>query len=311
MPIRIFGVICRTKGRISEPVEVRGRHRLTLALAIALLAGLVAPAARSTDLPVRGGSGGGSFKSDCSGDYVVGVYLHSGAWIDAIGLKCASFDARQGKFRFPAWNKPYQGGTGGSPQEAICPSDDYYVSGMKVGFTRDGGDPKYADYVQLTCSPVGAGAAAKVCLHTGHGCWDNHPDPPPEVPFVTFLAAPVEDPCPPGEAAVGIHGRSGQFVDALGLICGPRPTKLTQPEGRKRLGKWREYAIAKNDVDIYAGPGGNFENTGIIMREGVKALSLRFHPDGWRMLQLDCGRPECWVAEDHLYIVSVPPGGVP
>jgi len=35
--------------------------------------------------------------------------------------------------------------------------------------------------------------------------------------------------CPPGELGVGIHGRAGRLVDALGLICGPLPLKLEPP----------------------------------------------------------------------------------
>src|SRR5215213_4603381 len=122
-------------------------HCVTLAMVF--FAGLVPAAAQTVDGAAWGGSGGSAFRSDCSGDYVVGVYLRSGAWIDSIGLKCAAFDATQGKFKLPAWNKAYHGGAGGSPQELMCPGTDYYVSAIKVGFTRDGGAPKYADYVQL------------------------------------------------------------------------------------------------------------------------------------------------------------------
>ena len=35
--------------------------------------------------------------------------------------------------------------------------------------------------------------------------------------------------CPPGELAVGIHGRAGKFLDAIGLICGPLPSKMAPP----------------------------------------------------------------------------------
>jgi len=35
--------------------------------------------------------------------------------------------------------------------------------------------------------------------------------------------------CPAGELGVGIHGRAGDFINALGLICGPLPLKLEPP----------------------------------------------------------------------------------
>ena len=40
-------------------------------------------------------------------------YVRSGAWIDAIGLKCATFNRAQGKFEHPPYNRPYHGGNGG------------------------------------------------------------------------------------------------------------------------------------------------------------------------------------------------------
>jgi uncharacterized protein YkwD len=36
--------------------------------------------------------------------------------------------------------------------------------------------------------------------------------------------------CPAGEAATGVHGRTGLFVDALGLICRQKPAIATRPE---------------------------------------------------------------------------------
>ena len=35
--------------------------------------------------------------------------------------------------------------------------------------------------------------------------------------------------CPPGEVGVGIVGRSGQFVDALGLVCAPPKLEVADP----------------------------------------------------------------------------------
>lgn len=57
---------------------------------------------------------------------------------------------------------------------------------------------------------------------------------PPDTGFLTFgpSSADAEERvagignlphCPVGEGVVGIHGRFGLFVDALGLICGPLP----------------------------------------------------------------------------------------
>jgi uncharacterized protein YkwD len=169
-------------------------------------------AAQATDLPVQGGPGGTNFRRECSGDHVVGVYVRSGLWVDAIGLKCATFDQAQGKFKYPPWNTPYYGGGAAPIQEHVCPNDRY-VSGVMFNITREGDHP-FIDFVELTCSPIaGSGVATKECLQTGEGCYGQG----------SFVQT-----CPAGEAAIGIQGRSGIYVDALGLICGPKPAINTQ-----------------------------------------------------------------------------------
>ncbi len=309
---------------------------------VACFALLWSAAVQATDAPVQGGPGGSDFRSDCSGDYVVGIYVKSGAWVDAIGLKCGTFDATSGRFKQPPWSKPYYGGTGGAgQQEGICPPDRY-VSGIRFGFTRDGDRPKYLDFVELTCTPISFNNTSepnKVCVQTGDGCWSfthtTHFPPLPGEGLGVFIIA-AEQSCSGLEAATGIHGRSGIYVDALGLICGPKPAALqrgtsvgtsvvvgrnpaldpfkTKPppgdfqvnERRHELTRWKamgsKWATVLKDVDIYAGPGGNFENTHQFMRKGDRARVLGHHPDGWTRLILTCGKPECWVADDHIKI---------
>jgi hypothetical protein len=269
-----------------------------------LLSMLVGMPAHATDLPVEGGPGGGDFRSDCSGDFVAGFFLRSGSWVDAIGLKCASLDPATGKFSRPAWNKPYYGGNGGGPQESVCP-DDSYVSGIKFGYTGTGTDIHYVDYVEFVCTPVQGGLPHPgICLQTENGCWDINPDKPGSGPF---NRPPFEQSCPEGEAAIGIRGRYGSYVDALGLICGPKPefptTQSTQPKPVRHLGKAR-IVTALDDVDIYDGPGGQFQVIGT-MTAGQKAVFLQYNQDGWCKLDhLEAlgGGPGVsgWVASDHL-----------
>ena len=88
------------------------------------------------------------------------------------------------------------------------------------GFTRDGNKPKYLDYVELTCRVLsGFGGDTKVCLHTGDGCWDRHPNPGPYNGWgLSFTVA-----CTADQAATGLFGHSEISIDAVGLICGPKP----------------------------------------------------------------------------------------
>ncbi|MCP5265174.1 MAG: hypothetical protein H6934_03650 [Burkholderiaceae bacterium] len=257
----------------------------------------------ATDIPIQGGPGGGYFRSLCSGDYVVGLYLRSGAWVDAVGLKCGSFIPSEGRFRQPPWNKPYHGGGGGSPQVGICPGERY-LSAIRVDFTREGAKAKFLDFIEMTCSAVTVGDTMTLCLQTGNGCWHHHPNPPPG-PMASFMTNWGTQRCPPGQAAIGIHGRAGKFVDAIGLICGPRPVKTqapaaTAPKSKPRpLGKVLFTTAAKNDVDVYDGPGGRFHVIGM-MRKGVRATILQFHQDGWCKLRAVAAGRDGWVARDHL-----------
>lgn len=59
------------------------------------------------------------------------------------------------------------------------------------------------------------------------------------------------------------------------------------------------FATAKNDVDIYNGPGGNFRVVGM-MRRGATAPVIEHHPDGWCKLQGVLSGGDGWVADDHL-----------
>ena len=183
------------------------------------------PAAQARDIPLAGGPGGGSFRSDCRGGFLAGFNFRAGAFVDAIAPKCASFIDAQQQFG-PRSALMLKGGTGGGPASRECDRTSYVV-GIKFGFTRDGDAPKYVDYVELICKPIATGQETRVCLDTGNGCPDAHPERP-------SLRAATQR-CSDGEAATGIHGRSGVYVDALGLICGPKPAAMQSPGTGSRI----------------------------------------------------------------------------
>jgi CubicO group peptidase (beta-lactamase class C family) len=112
------------------------------------------------------------------------------------------------------------GGNGGSQQHGEC-SLERYAAAIKIGFTRDDNKPKYLDYIELSCGVLsGYGGDTKVCLETGDKCWDRHPDPGRYNGFgLSFQSR-----CPPGEMIAGLIGRSGSAIDAVGIICRPRPS---------------------------------------------------------------------------------------
>jgi len=82
------------------------------------------------------------------------------------------------------------------------------------------------------------------------------------------------------------------------------PSSASAPPARpgpaKKLGKVRQFATAKDDVDIHFGPGGRFPKASVFMRKGREARVLGSHPDGWSRLELGVPGGENWVANDHL-----------
>jgi len=188
-----------------------------------LLALFACGASHATDFRPQGGPGGEGFRSECTGQFVVGVTIQAGAWATMIGLKCAPFNEAKGRFGEP-WNKALHGGRSRDPfKTALCPGQRF-ISGMRFGFTRDGSEPKYLDFVEIFCQPVsGRGDTIAVCIDTGHGCWNTPPNMPGGIAPTVKIHSPQV--CPRGEAVTGITGRSGLYVDAVGLICRAQPKK--------------------------------------------------------------------------------------
>ena len=180
---------------------------------------------------VHGGPGGGPFQVSCPVNaFATGVVVHAGAWIVAIGMTCAVFNPATKRLDPPVGGTPFQGGGGGQEKRAYCGSD-HYLSKLKYGFTRDENRPKYLDYVELTCTPVQGGSDKTMCLDTGkEGCWDRHPSPGPYNGF----GLAFESHCRPDEAADGLYGRSGAYVDALALHCSNKP-EVPRPPGPPSL----------------------------------------------------------------------------
>jgi hypothetical protein len=206
--------------------------QLLAAAAVSFMA-CFAGSARATTLPVAGGPSGAYFEESCApGQYLVGFSVGSGAWIDSIAILCAPYVPAQHRFGSRTKGARH-GGNGGSPQEAYCPVDSF-VHAIDYGFTRQGNDPLYVDDVGMMCAlPGGGGAISRtVCIETGEGCGNFN-----EGADVQFFATSAGvgasyQGCPPDEAATGIHGRSGNSLDALGLLCSPEPTGKSMGRAR-------------------------------------------------------------------------------
>lgn len=184
------------------------RAVLISAVLIFALFAAASPSAEARDTFLTGGPGGGSFRDQCGpGQYLAGVSVRYGSVLDAVIPFCATFNAKTGLLGAPGFPMARHGGSGGGAAGPTTCSNTQYVSGMMFGYTQDArGAAKYIASIQLDCAPIRAGGeagrprigASGRVAHGGVTCGD-------------------------GQAVIGMIGRSGGYVDALGLICGPRP----------------------------------------------------------------------------------------
>ena len=100
----------------------------------------------------------------------------------------------------------------------------------------------FVNFIELTCTPIAGGTSNTLCIQTGQGC-------PAAGAFVQT--------CPTGMSAIGIGGRTGTYVDALGLVCGPKPAPMSPsaqqerseacPAGDQVPDEWSEMLNAHNE----------------------------------------------------------------
>ncbi len=158
--------------------------------------------ATASDLPIEGGAGGGAFRDECGADqYLIGVQARTGASIDQIAIKCATVKP-DGTISDIKLDPDARGGSGGSQPTARECGGSEIIDAMGLLMGRQ---PPH-DVVRLIIfNCVSTTGDARHNLDVG------------SAPFFPT----IYQQCPDGEAATGIHGRYGSYVDALGLICGP------------------------------------------------------------------------------------------
>jgi len=154
-----------------------------------------------SDTGMAGGGGGSTFSEMGTGTQVlVGFRVFTGKWVDKI---VPIFS----EIAVPGWGgrdfpSPGFGGQGGNPQDILPPGNDYavvqlsirsdwYVDGGSVTWRKFVGGVPGADFQTMTFGGTG-------------GRWTS--------------ALQLQD----GWIAVGIYGRAGAFLDAIGLK-GARP----------------------------------------------------------------------------------------
>jgi len=197
-----------------------------------LLLGMLVNASAQTSgaavayLPPQGGNGGGQYKAQCGPtENLMGFELRVGNFIDAIRPVCVityGATAIGNQVVPPTWN----GGTGGHAEKLLCPASTPIVIAVAAGFsgTIEDNPTVVLSAIHLYC---GQAVAAQKPAAFPSAVFDA----PGNTRIGPFDGAPQV--CPAGQVAVGVHGRAGTWLDALGLICGaPRKDTSGMALGR-------------------------------------------------------------------------------
>jgi hypothetical protein len=193
------------------------RALLRLIASIACLPGL-AFAQIDQILPPVGGPGGGQFFARCTfPEILTGFELRTGDDVDAIRPMCAqAFAAANVGASFLYPNS--FGGTGGHVVRLQCPANTV-VNGIKVAY--EGEDTVVVNTLHVYCGPAAVNqplTSYPTLVFDGREIRRVQGGPLTGTTPVPLYEDRQQ--CPPNLFAVGINGRSGIWLDSVGLICG-------------------------------------------------------------------------------------------
>jgi hypothetical protein len=155
----------------------------------------------------------------------------------------------------------WSGGIGGHLTRVVCPNDRPIVIAMSVA--AEGVNTVTVNNIHLYCGL----AAPSQQLDENPSAIFDAPKASGSSAVLGFGGSTVSNTsafqrCPEGQVAVGVHGRSGEWIDAIGLICdAPRIIKAvalgrvestTPPDPSKTICDYAKSARARNSP---AAPG--------------------------------------------------------
>ncbi len=199
----------------------RSCTQVLLSLVVLGSALIGSPASAQTRLGSLGGPGGGPFVSQCAQfDVLRGFDLRAADDVDALRSVCGSTKWPDQITRETAI-EPFNGGGGGRPVRILCPLDLPAVIGMEV--VSEGEGTKIVNSIHLSCGHITElpqqGQFFAFAAFNGPLIENSFAD--------TEFHTDWSQACPPGQLAVGAHGRSGVWLDSVGLICAPSPQLTT------------------------------------------------------------------------------------
>jgi hypothetical protein len=167
-------------------------------------------------LPLVGGDGGGPFAARCAqGDILNGFELRTGDDVDSIRPICVTPRSAASIGGRYAFTRKFGGDGGGNTVQLVCPDTTPAITAVRL--YAEGVKTIVLNDVEVYCSVA----------------VPNEPlGPMPTVRFNGEAAGTSSSfarydegmqSCPRGLLPVGITGRSGSWLDAVGLICGASP----------------------------------------------------------------------------------------
>ncbi len=204
--------------------DLRSNHFFQLflsAITVALAFVAITPVAtQQVKLDVLGGPGGNYFEHICGpGRVLVGVSGYTGVWIDNVQAVCARVEATA--VADPQTEGPVFGGARPLTNGTFCPRSTVVVAALEADENKDN---RFLGYIGVGCTNLSArNFLPAATAMKGSGRLASEPR---DTTGSDLFVRPARQQCPVGTVAVGIQGRANRFLDALGLICGPRPTAL-------------------------------------------------------------------------------------
>ncbi len=203
-------------------------------MAVALLSSVNSQTADSTlgsgrdslrpdvQLPAIGGGGGSPFTARCpQGEILTGFDIWAGDWTDAVSPVCIS--SKKGQYK--AYPQRFGGPGGKGPFRTVCPENTPALLSMYL--VARGRNDITVEEIYLYCGQA-VTAPQQVSKYSARfkGASTYNYDGYGNTAYPKEIDGTQS--CPTGLVAVGMSGRTGELVDAIGLICGdPRTFGIT------------------------------------------------------------------------------------
>lgn len=162
----------------------------------------------TTRTPSFGGPGGGEFVYPCLGhsQIMTGLRARQGSWIDALAPVCNKYDPVHQTLDATPITGDETGGPGGSLAQITCLPPRGVI--VKIEATQADNHDGSVGIIAVSCGDY-LDPTRPVSLAPGSPAsfGQSHKGPA------------VQLSCPPPYVAGGIYGRSGAFVDRIGLLC--------------------------------------------------------------------------------------------